>query len=353
MKEIITNLHIHTKFSDGSGTYKKILNAAYQAGLDVIIITDHNAKISNVENIYNVRNKNILLIIGEEIHDRDLIPQKNHLLVIGSVNELSKYASDTQTLINKANQCNAATFIAHPFESALPEFNEPAITWENWQVNNFSGIEIWNQLSELKEVSNNILGILFHALFPVFITNRPKPETLQKWDKLINKGEKIVAVGGSDSHALHMNYGFLKKTIFPYKFHFRGINTHLLINKELPDDYIAAKNMVINALKNGNCFVGYDWPAPTYGFRFSAQSVNKNVIMGDQIELDSPITLQISTPYKSLIRLFRNGNQIKSWGNHQSCCFTTKEPGVYRVECDINYLGSNRGWIFSNPIYII
>ncbi|MHB1120566.1 MAG: hypothetical protein ACYC11_10945, partial [Bellilinea sp.] len=32
--------------------------------------------------------------------------------------------------------------------------------------------------------------------------------------------------------------------------------------------------------------------------------------------------------------------------------YITKEPGVYRVESYIRYLGKLRGWIFSNPIYL-
>ena len=28
------------------------------------------------------------------------------------------------------------------------------------------------------------------------------------------------------------------------------------------------------------------------------------------------------------------------------------QPGVYRVECYIQYMGAKRAWIFSNPIYL-
>jgi hypothetical protein len=30
----------------------------------------------------------------------------------------------------------------------------------------------------------------------------------------------------------------------------------------------------------------------------------------------------------------------------------TKEPGIYRAEVYLDYLGRHRGWIFSNPIYV-
>jgi predicted metal-dependent phosphoesterase TrpH len=36
------DLHIHTTYSDGMGTVPAVLEAARQAGLDVIAITDHD-----------------------------------------------------------------------------------------------------------------------------------------------------------------------------------------------------------------------------------------------------------------------------------------------------------------------
>ena len=44
MPELICNLHIHSKYSDGSGNYSQILQAAVGCGLDVVIITDHNTR---------------------------------------------------------------------------------------------------------------------------------------------------------------------------------------------------------------------------------------------------------------------------------------------------------------------
>ena len=43
---------------------------------------------------------------------------------------------------------------------------------------------------------------------------------------------------------------------------------------------------------------------------------------------------------------------IKTWHNRETCTHITTEPGAYRVETYIQYMGRKRGWIFSNPIYI-
>ena len=74
------------------------------------------------------------------------------------------------------------------------------------------------------------------GFFPKFIAHQPPSQTLQIWDKLLSSGKKIVAVGGSDSHASHYHIGPIHKTIFPYEFHFRAINTHVLLETPLTGD---------------------------------------------------------------------------------------------------------------------
>ena len=52
MQEIIVNLHMHTRYSDGSGTHRDIAQAAMQAGVDAVIVTDHNVLVQGVEGYY-------------------------------------------------------------------------------------------------------------------------------------------------------------------------------------------------------------------------------------------------------------------------------------------------------------
>ena len=42
MHEAVVNLHMHTRYSDGTGTHRDIAQAAIAAGVDVVIVTDHN-----------------------------------------------------------------------------------------------------------------------------------------------------------------------------------------------------------------------------------------------------------------------------------------------------------------------
>ncbi|KPL84060.1 hypothetical protein SE15_02420 [Thermanaerothrix daxensis] len=74
--------------------------------------------------------------------------------------------------------------------------------------------------------------------------------------------------------------------------------------------------------------------------------------MGDSLEVNGGVTLQIRLPRPAECRLIKDGQVIKIWRRQEVCAWITQEPGVYRVECYLPYLGQQRGWIFSNPIYL-
>ncbi len=101
MPETVVNLHMHTHHSDGSGSHKDIADAALEAGLDAVIVTDHNLLVLEHEGYYEKGDQKVLLLVGEEIHDRKRVPEKNHLLVFGVDQELAGEAKNTQQLINK------------------------------------------------------------------------------------------------------------------------------------------------------------------------------------------------------------------------------------------------------------
>jgi len=158
--------------------------------------------------------------------------------------------------------------------------------------------------------------------------------------------------GGSDAHAMHMSMGPLHRIIFPYQFHFRTVNTHIFIPQPLTGDVPSDKKMIYDALAAGKCFVGYDLPASTRGFRFTARGREQTAIMGEEIPARGGVTLQAHLPKPAEIRIIKGGKTIGKWKESYAYTHIATEPGVYRVEVWRNYLGRKRGWIFSNPIYL-
>jgi hypothetical protein len=130
------------------------------------------------------------------------------------------------------------------------------------------------------------------------------------------------------------------------------VNTHVILSESLSGETNKDKKLIYEAMSQGHCFVGYDLPAPTRGFHFTAQGLEKTAIMGDEIPAKGGVTLQARIPLDAEIRLLKDGAVVRAWKNQPSCAHITTEPGVYRVEAYRRYLGKLRGWIYSNPIYV-
>ena len=94
MHEISVNLHMHTTYSDGHASHSDIARSALRAGIDVVIVTDHNVYVEGPEGYYTEDERRVLLLVGEEIHDQQRVPQKSHLLVFGAGRELATLAWD-------------------------------------------------------------------------------------------------------------------------------------------------------------------------------------------------------------------------------------------------------------------
>jgi hypothetical protein len=351
MHELIINLHIHTTYSDGSGTHADLGRTALKTNVDVLLVTDHNILVQGTDAYFRDGKKRVLVLTGEEIHDQNRHPQKNHLLVFGVERELAPMAENPQSLINAVRNAGGTSFIAHPVDPALPAFGQTDISWVDWEVAGFTGIELWNGFSEIKSVARGKWDAVAYAFFPEFLPHGPLPETLRRWDQLTVKGQRVVAIGGSDAHAQHMSLGPIHKIIFPYEYHFSTINTHALTPSPLSGDLARDRKMILDSLAAGHCFIGYDLPAPTRGFHFSVQGKDGMAIMGDEITLTGAVTLQAKLPSPAKIQLIRNGRMIKA-SQSETLVHITSEPGVYRIEAYKRYLGKMRGWIFSNPIYI-
>ena len=351
MIELVGNMHMHTPCSDGAKYHAEIAGDAVKAGLDFIIVTDHNVWVDGLEGYYENEHGRVLLLVGEEVHDTRRNPQANHFLAYGAEKELSPYARDPQELINKTAEAGGYGFLAHPFDPAAPSIGEDSLGWFDWDVDGYTGLEIWNFMSNFKSHLGSRLQILRAAYKPEKAIIGPHQKTLKKWDELLASGKKVAAVGSSDAHGLTYKMGLLSRTIFPYEFLFRAVNTHILLKEELTGDLTHDKDLVLSALGKGNCWVAYDLPGSTRGFRFTGQGIDKG-IMGDSIGLESGATLQVLAPAQCRIVMIRNGEIVATVENQLNLTHLPVEPGAYRAECYIDYLGQERTWIISNPIYI-
>ena len=352
MEEIITNIHIHTRYSDGKKLHREIAEDAIKAGLDAIIITDHNIYVNGFDGYYSKNGQKVLVIVGEEIHDKTRIPQKNHMLAFGINDSHAKFAKSPQELVDSINKINGLSFIAHPYDPELPAFDEEDLSWVDWSVSGYTGLEFWNNLSEFKIRVSSIPQAVFYAFFPAFLAKEPPIQIRKIWDALLAEGKKVVAIGGSDAHTLIYNFGPFRKTVFPYNYHFRTINTHILVKNKLSGDAIKDSKIILGALKKGNAFIANDSIKRGQGFRFSLIEDGKTFIMGDEVNFKAGLILTATLPDEAECILLRDGEPVLNIQNCRQISYSVITPGCYRLECYRKHLFERRGWLFSNPIYI-
>jgi len=343
--EYVGNIHIHTTASDGTGTFSDVARAAQAAGLDFIIVTDHNKLCLSEEGWRGP----LLVLIGEEIHNPDRNLEGSHLLCLGVREDLSSLANDPQALIDAVGANGGVSFLAHPFDRAS-DFLSDTYPWLDWGVNGFTGIELWNYMAEFRSYAvNRWVGLLI-VNWPQYFTRGPWPETLAKWDEL-TRDRPVVALGGSDVHATPHHFGPWTWKVHPYELCFRAVNTHILTPEPFSGDLDHDRALVLEALRRGHCWVGYDLPALTTGFRFWARQGERIALMGDRLPPGEHVHFEIWLPRPAHVRLIRDGKVIaRTYGDRMH--LVTSRPGVYRVEAYRRAWGRRRAWIFSNPIYV-
>jgi hypothetical protein len=352
VNEIVLNLHMHTRYSDGSGSHLELARAALRRGVDAILVTDHNIRIGGMQRYYQEGDRRVLILIGEEVHDRTRVPQKNHLLVFGAGRELAAFGEDLDSLFRAVKMSGGISFLAHPVDPAAAAFHEPDISWEAWSGHDFTGLELWNGFSELKAHIPSRWHGVFYAFFPALMANGPLPATMHMWDSLLARGP-TVALGGSDAHALKLRLGPLRRTVYPYDYHFRAVNTHVLLDDPLTGDAESDAATIYAMLAAGRCFIGYDLPRSTRGFRFAAHGAGAETTMGGQIRLQGSATMQAWAPDNCELHLLRDGRPLKTLRHGQALAHLILERGVYRLEAHRQFGGRRRAWIISNPIHVL
>jgi hypothetical protein len=350
--EYVGNLHMHTPYSDGESSHAQIAEAAINAGLDFVVVTDHNVLVQGVEGYYSSGERRLLLLTGEEIHDQTRQPQVNHCLIYGVNQEIAQCASDPQGLIDAANAAGGMAFLAHPLDHAIEWVHESAIPWVDWEVQRYTGLEIWNYMANFKNYIQSPLTALRNVFNPENAVIGPARDVIARWDELLTAGHRVVGIGNSDAHGTTFQFGPLKKVVFPYEFVFRCVNTHILTTQAFTGSVTYDRELVFRAVREGRAHVGYDLLGSTRGFRFSAHGKNGQVTMGDSIRVGAGVTLQVLSPALSTIQLYHEGKIVMEVKDREALTHTASKPGAYRVEVWRDYLGKPRCWILSNPIYV-
>jgi hypothetical protein len=340
-------IHVHS-FLGGhtDGTFQEIIFAAKTNELQFVVMTEHvESLIDTSAMTLKGTHSGVLFVNGNEVKSAN----GDRLLVVpgdASLDGSNKLAAD-QIAANSRSR-GALSVIAYP-----NEFNSSG--------NTYDGIEVYNIFTNARKI--NLLVAFFDALWShytypdlLFGNYYQRPvEELKKWDELLNHGQ-LVATAGNDAHA-NIGLGLddssgnrlLGFKLDPYETSFHIVRVHVLI----PSGKSLETTTLLQAIKAGHCFIGFDVFGDTAGFRFEAS--NAAAIQGDEIPLQKDLRLRVNIPVSSRLVLLKNGEVVLD-----ETGITTKEvpvadKGVYRVEVYLPQLGKPLGdqpWIISNPVYV-
>jgi len=336
--------HIHTRYSDGSYNYDSILQDAKIAGLDFVLMADHDT-LDPLKEDWQRWHDGVLCIVGTEISSRE-----GHI-VSANINDCDGYRRmPLEVSLQKVREQGGIAFAAHPMGKVKRVFNIVVGAWHAWNSNFFHGIELWCYMHDW-------IHDLKFGNFRKFVSNPdtaitgPEPELLALWDKATQK-RTVSAVGALDNHARNLPFHSLMKpiwTVLPHEYVFRTVRTHVLV-ESLSMDAEGDVKTILNAMAKGSCYVSYDLIGNPQGFSFAGRQGGRNLLMGDEISATKePVELSVESPVTCEIRLIRDGRQIAcSNGCVLQTIVPAGEAGVFRVEAYLN----DRPWIYSNPIYI-
>lgn len=329
-------IHIHSTYSDGQKGLTEIIKAAGEAGCDYMILSDHDTlKALPAEGWHG----KTIVLAGEEI---SVGQDHGHYLAMRLASEVPPHNSPQDT-INNVKSKGGIGFIAHPIFDTTKRwiFGLTPVTWKDWNVDVFNGLEIWNYSTEWRENFNSFITYPLGLIYPDCFIDGPPAAVLKKWDELLRR-QKVTGIGSVDAHGYFYSYVRMFKTL----------RTHVLLKEALSfrsPFFRKDKNMIYKALEKGNCYFSYDYLANAGGFMFSADNGQERAIMGDEIsDMGAGVTLKVSSPQPGLLRIIKDGRVAAGTAGSRTLAMAAAEAGAYRAEVFIK----NRPWTFSNPIYI-
>ena len=349
--------HVHSFLGGHSaGTFQEIVDAALANELKFVLMTEHPAtNFDTASMTLKGDHAGVIFINGNEVRTAS---GDRLLLFPGDQSANQAKQVGTQELLSSRQ--SGLAFVAYPRE------------FRSWGTAGISGVEVYNVFTNAEKI--NPLRMFFDGLWSyrsypdlLFATFYERPsDPLKQWDEEIARtGKRQVAIAGNDSHAnvgisLNDSSGnsLVGLKLDPYARSFRLVRLHVLVPGFLPGQLVVwplDEATLLSALSAGHCFIGFDLFGDTTGFRFTATSGDRTVVMGDEVSLVNEARLRINAPLPGRIVVFKDGREVQSQNGVAATEFVAKEKGAYRVEVYLSQLpkpASDQPWIISNPIYV-
>ena len=336
---------MHSTHSDGTGTVSEIARAAEEAGVDVVLLTDHDslgAKHCGEEGWHG----RALVLVGEEVSP----PDRNHYLAFGVDEHVDHRGLTPAQVVEAVRERGGFGFAAHPFSEGSSRFRRlsNSMLWEDLDA--LDGIEVWSFLSDNGQRVASLRKALSFVARPERYVRRAPERNLAEWDRL-GASRRVVGIGGLDAHQYGRRIAGRVVRLMSYRRSFGQLQTRVLVTERLTGDLEHDRDQVYSALRAGRCYIAAPQVAPPAGFAFFGERCG-----GERLEMGGETsgggwTLHTLLPRPADVRMLRDGAEVARL-RAPALVHAAERPGVYRVEATLEAHGAERTWILSNPIYL-
>jgi hypothetical protein len=333
-------VHVHTTLSDGGGAPEEVVAAAQRAGLDFVVITDHNNLDAKAAEGYRGR---LLVVVGTEVSTT-----VGHVLGVGIPDPQFRFSGDGLDALDDIRDLGGVAFAAHPV-SARPDFAFSG--WDlpgGWGVELLNGDSQWRAAGWGRLVTTALLYGLNHR-YALLHSLTPPQEALARWDRLLARRD-AAGIVGADAHS-RVPIGRTSAVRFPSYESLLGLaQNHVLLDSPPSGDAARDARRLCAALGAGRSYVGLDALAPAGEFSFRAESSGRAWGLGDTVPPGAGLRLKVGgrMPAGTRITLLRDGRPLaESTG---SLDVEAPGAGIYRVEARVP--GVDLPWILTNPVYV-
>jgi hypothetical protein len=343
MHDLACVVHLHSTYSDGTGTVRQIARAGRHANVDVVLLTDHDtlaARRRGEEGWYG----EVLLLAGVEVSPR----RRNHLLAFGLDEPVDHEGLDADAICRAVVDAGGIGFAAHPWSQGSRRFKRigEGMPFDALDSDSLHGVELWSFVTDTAEAAGSIRDVLRFIVAPGRALDHPPRRNVEAWDELC-RGRRMVALGGLDAHQVGKRIGpVVPLRLMAYRRSFRFIRTHVLCDERPAGELERDRALIFGALREGRCYIAVDSLAPARGFRFEADDLP----MGAEAPAGRR-RLTARTPADAKLRLLRDGQEIAG-GTGRELAVEVDQPGDDRVEAERRAGERERTWNSSNPIYL-
>jgi hypothetical protein len=333
-------LHVHgSRSADARGTVAEVARAARAAGLDFVVLADHDADDAVPAPTYA---DGVLVLTGMERST-----DGGHALVLGASPLPFRLDGEPAAVVADAEALGAFVLASHP-AALRPEsaWTAGCVGLAGREVVSFGDAASWplgpRALLAALRYPLDPRGALLQAL-------RPSARARAGWDACLAQGPAAGWLG-SDAHG-GLRLGPLFLPVPSYRAVFGLGGNHLTLAEPATGDAAHDAALVWQSLRGGRGFAALDGLADATGFAFAATAGARTAGPGQTLEVAAGEVVRVTAtaPAASTLVLLRDGGPVARARTIDET-LDDAATGVYRVEAFLDGDAEGRPWIVSNAI---